>query len=173
MSTYQWASPYGYQKIGPKQFGISLTASRGLSDVLQMTSGALAELNNGTLWRHDGSLLRRPDVCAEALELSATAFYRRGRIYLQAVVQPSLDRRQVGLTLTFQDSGNGYGMNWMDQVSEVMTATTVLHVGESIYCRFTGQPSRQNPCLRWTILQGAWHSGGLVNYAGWTIELPQ
>jgi hypothetical protein len=175
MPTYEWASPYPYQVIGPKQFGASIRSSEDLDYILDMTAGALSEINGGTVWRQKGRPTPRPDVSEDALEITATAAYQGsrepGQIILQAVAQPSIDLRQTGLVLTFQDSGRGFGPNWMEQVSEEITAATVLHVGESLHWRMTGRATGGNPCLPWTILQGAWHAGGMVNYAGWNIML--
>lgn len=118
----------------------------------------------------------RADVGPDALELTAGATYTgsdqgSGRLQMEAVVQPSIRGDEIGLVLTFSDQYGGYGLTWTQQVSEIIVAQTVMHIGDSLYFQVTGQQSTANPCDRWTMLMGGWRSGAEFQYGPWWISL--
>jgi hypothetical protein len=173
--SYQWTSPNGYQKLGPKQFATGWRHDQDVPGLLDRVAGNLRSINGGQLWRFDKDPVPRPDVCEGALELTAWANYsgparEQGRLNLQATAQPSRDGKEIGLFLTVMDY-YGPGMTWMQQVSETIVAHSVLHVGDAMYFQVRGQNSTENPCLRWAMLMGGWRTRAAFQYGPWWIDL--
>jgi hypothetical protein len=178
MHSFTWSSPNPEQKFGPKRFACVWDTELDVIGMLDLMAAALVEINAGQLWRQDGRLIQRREAGPDVWELPASCSYgaapRQGRLILEAVVQTPINQRnELGLILTFVDRPDFLGPPWMEQLSELITAQTVVHVRRSIGLQLYGYLDNENPCKYWSYLNGSWGSGSgaFFTFNGWQITL--